>query len=304
MSPFSGGPPEEPATKVLTDAPSFFAEARRTFHATLLSRLLVTNDKGVPANADGSNRASVAIAKGIMSRLGSEIQGERLAAQTSGKEFEDFVCSYVKETFGQLGHLRPGQWQVQQITARNQAVLARFEQYSHLAALAKAAAKDPELKTALGNDYTIAPDIVVVRGLESDAAINAPQQLVDGTVCRHSSLRESNGGLPILHASISCKWTMRSDRAQNARSEALNLIRNRKGRLPHVVVVTGEPTPSRLSSLALGTGDVDCVYHFALPELVASVKEQDNEDSVELLKIMIEGNRLKDISDLPMDLAV
>jgi hypothetical protein len=97
---------------------------------------------------------------------------------------------------------------------------------------------------------------------------------------------------------------MRSDRAQNARSEALNLIRNRKGRLPHVVVVTGEPTPSRLSSLALGTGDVDCVYHFALPESVASVKEQDNEDSVELLKIMIEGNRLKDISDLPMDLAV
>jgi hypothetical protein len=117
-------------------------------------------------------------------------------------------------------------------------------------------------------------------------------------------LRESNGGLPILHASISCKWTMRSDRAQNARSEALNLIRNRKGRLPHVVVVTGEPTPSRLSSLALGTGDVDCVYHFALPELVAAVKELDNEDSVELLKIMIEGNRLKDISDVPMDLAV
>lgn len=97
---------------------------------------------------------------------------------------------------------------------------------------------------------------------------------------------------------------MRSDRAQNARSEALNLIRNRKGRLPHVVVVAGEPTPSRLSSLALGTGDVDCVYHLAMTELVASVKEQDNEDSVEPLRIMIEGNRLKDISDLPMDLAV
>ena len=97
---------------------------------------------------------------------------------------------------------------------------------------------------------------------------------------------------------------MRSDRAQNARSEALNLIRNRKGRLPHVVVVTGEPTPSRLSSLALGTGDVDCVYHFALPELVSAVEEMDNDDSAELLKIMIEGNRLKDISDLPLDLAV
>jgi len=297
-------PLPEPQAKALTEAPSFFAEARRRFHAALLSRLLVTNDKGIPANADGGNRASVAIAKGIMSRLGSEIQGERLAAQTSGRDFEDFVCSYVNETFGELRHLRPGKWTVQQITARNQAVLARFAQYSHLAALAKAAARDPELKTALGNDYTIAPDIVVIRAPESDAVINEPKRLVDASICLHSSLREANGGLPILHASISCKWTMRSDRAQNARSEALNLIRNRKGRLPHVVVVTGEPTPSRLSSLALGTGDVDCVYHFALPELVSAVKELDNGDSIELLQIMIEGNRLKDISDLPMDLAV
>jgi hypothetical protein len=60
----------------------------------------------------------------------------------------------------------------------------------------------------------------------------------------------------------------------------------------------------RLSSLALGTGDVDCVYHFALPEIVSAVEELDNGDSVELLKIMIDGNRLKDISDLPLDLAV
>jgi hypothetical protein len=81
----------------------------------------------------------------------------------------------------------------------------------------------------------------------------------------------------------------RSDRAQNARSEALNLIRNRKGRLPQVVVVTGEPTPVRISSLALGTGDIDCVYHFALPELVAAVAEKGNEDTMELLDMMIAG---------------
>jgi hypothetical protein len=296
--------PPEPPPAALARAPSFFAGARRTFHAALLSRVLFTNEKGVPANADGGNKASVSIAKGIMQRLGEEIQGERLAGQMSGKEFEDIVCSYVGTTFSQLSHLRPGKWRVEQITARNQAVLARFEQYGHLAALARAAAKDPDLKAALGNDYTIAPDIVVIRALEPDERINAPCELVDRTVSLHASLRESNGGLPILHASISCKWTMRSDRAQNARSEALNLIRNRKGRLPHVVVVTGEPTPSRLSSLALGTGDVDCVYHFALPELVSAVEELGHSDTLEQLKIMIEGHRLKDISDLPLDLAV
>jgi hypothetical protein len=70
------------------------------------------------------------------------------------------------------------------------------------------------------------------------------------------------------------------------------------------VVVTGEPLPSRLSSLALGTGDIDCVYHFALYELIDAVKDTGAEDSIEILKILVEGKRLRDISDLPLDLAI
>ena len=99
---------------------------------------------------------------------------------------------------------------------------------------------------------------------------------------------------------------MRSDRAQNSRTEALNLIRNRKGHLPHIVVVTGEPLPSRLASLALGTGDLDCVYHFALYELLDAVRDyasNGREDIVEQLEMLVNGKRLKDISDLPLDLS-
>ena len=110
-----------------------------------------------------------------------------------------------------------------------------------------------------------------------------------------------------MHASISAKWTMRSDRAQNSRTEALNLIRNRKGHLPHIIVVTGEPLPSRLASLALGTGDIDCVYHFALYELLEAVKEygkNGREDIIDTLNMLVEGKRIKDISDLPLDLSV
>ena len=150
----------------------------------------------------------------------------------------------------------------------------------------------------------IAPDVLVVREPESDDSINAQRRIVDASVALRSGLRQRNSALPILHASISCKWTLRSDRAQNARSEALNLIRNRKGRVPHIAVVTGEPLPSRLASLALGTGDLDCVYHFALTELVTSVRNLGIEDSANLLKIMVDGRRLKDISDLPLDLAI
>lgn len=68
--------------------------------------------------------------------------------------------------------------------------------------------------------------------------------------------------------------------------------------------MTGEPMPSRIASIALGTGDIDCVYHFALYELVEAVKEAKAEDALEMLNILISGKRLKDISDLPLDLAV
>ncbi|GET35833.1 NgoMIV family type II restriction endonuclease [Microseira wollei] len=73
----------------------------------------------------------------------------------------------------------------------------------------------------------------------------------------------------------------------------------------HIIVVTAEPLPSRIASIALGTGDIDCVYHFSLYELMASVREADLEDAGEMLRIMVEGKHLRDISDLlPLDLAV
>lgn len=167
--------------------------------------------------------------------------------------------------------------------------------------------QNKQLSTMLGNDYMVAPDVVIYRDLYEDTEINQGRVYINEDICKMADLRKSNGGKPILHASISAKWTMRSDRAQNSRTEALNLIRNRKGHLPHIVVVTGEPLPSRLASLALGTGDLDCVYHFALYELLDAVQEygkNGREDIIETLENLVDGKRLKDISDLPLDLSV
>jgi NgoMIV restriction enzyme. len=72
----------------------------------------------------------------------------------------------------------------------------------------------------------------------------------------------------------------------------------------HVVVIAAEPTPSRIASIALGTGDIDCVCHFALIELLNALNELDFKDAKDLLSIMVKGKRLKDISDLPLDLAI
>lgn len=161
---------------------------------------------------------------------------------------------------------------------------------------------DARLAASMGNDYMVAPDVVIYRETEANDIINEKTDIIDDSVCNLADIRKSNGGLPILHASISAKWTMRSDRAQNSRTEALGLIRNRKGHLLHIVVVTEETMPARLVSLALGTGDIDCIYHFALYELIKAVHDTHAEDSIELLNILIQGKRLKDISDLPLDL--
>jgi hypothetical protein len=293
----------------MNDAPpsqAGFAEARRAFHASLLaSGVLAVNANGVASNADGSQRSSVAFAKHIADRLLVETVGERLAGQTSGGEFETACADFVRATFTQLGMLRPGDWEVLKVSGRKSIeYIARYEQYSHLAELDDAVKANPQLRAVLGNAYVIAPDVVVVRNPVEDELINQDSLLVDRTVAQATSIRKSNQGLGILHAVISCKWTLRSDRAQNARSEALNLIRNRKGRLPHIAVVTAEPSPSRLASLALGTGDIDCVYHFALPELMEAVLRSDNDEAISLMDTMLRGHRLRDIADLPLDLAV
>lgn len=166
--------------------------------------------------------------------------------------------------------------------------------------------RELKLQAALGNDYLVSPDVVVARALCEDDEINRLAEFVDDSLCLKADLRKKNGGRPILHASISAKWTMRSDRAQNSRTEALNLMRDRKGRVPHIMVVTAEPSPSRIASLALGTGDIDCVYHFALYELLAAAEKcssKSRDEAMVLLNNMIDGKRLKDISDLPLDLA-
>lgn len=279
--------------------------ARDEFHKELLDSGLLSVDKdGVASNADSGNKPSCAIAKIIAEKLGAH-KGKKLSAQTSGKCFEKAVCNFLAATFPKLQHLRPGKWDVFELGNNNAVKPSCFAQYEHLAHLAKVLSSDRTLATMLGNDYVVAPDIIISRGLCDDEEINTKACFVDETISRKTDIRKSNGGLPLMHASISAKWTMRSDRAQNSRTEALNLIRNRKGHLPHVVVVTGEPLPSRLASLALGTGDIDCVYHFALNELVEAVNQygaDGREDIIEQLQALIDGKRLKDISDLPLDL--
>ncbi|MGA2159400.1 MAG: NgoMIV family type II restriction endonuclease [Dehalococcoidia bacterium] len=251
--------------------------------------------------ADSGNRSSIQIALEITKQLNQPIGKGIVTEQGAGKLFEQITRDYLEKTFKQMNQLRPGNWNY--CLSRP---ISSYTQYQHLSHIDSALKKDKVLHAALRGDYIVKPDIVISRFPVSDAEINRRSLLINEMedIATLTPLRAHNQENEILHASISCKWTIRSDRSQNTRTEALNLIRHRKGNLPHVVAVTAEPLPTRIAALALGTGDLDCVYHFALTELKAAIESLNNQDQFDMLHIMIQGNRLRDISDLPFDLAV
>ncbi len=292
---------------------------RDDYHRILVQRVLGYRKDGSVTNADSASNVSKAIAGELARLIEARLQvqlrplltagGKDVPGQELGRLFTEATRDFLESAFLKLQHARPGPWGF----SLSQAALgiARFEPYTHLEAVQKFVERlrrdDPNAAVFFEQDYLVKPDIVIYREPWTDQQINAREPLVgdDLETAQHTPFRKRRPDQAnILHASISCKWTLRSDRAQNARTEALNLLRSRKGRAPHIVVVTGEPMPTRIASLALGTGDIDCVYHIALPELRAAIANLQKEDQGEILEQLVQGQRLRDISDLPLDLAI
>jgi len=279
---------------------------RKEYHQSIcdnIIRIRKESGKEYPNFSDSGNKSSMEIAWIITRLLKYKTNYESISAQTIGDLFEVITKTYIEKSFDLLNHIRPGNWKY---SINNR--ISQFDQYEHLAQLEEIVTNDTTLASALGLDYIVKSDITIGREPVSIKEINKNRKIFskNDPVVKLSTFLATNNisHLPFLHASISCKWTIRSDRSQNTRTEALNLIRNRKGNLPHIAAITAEPLPTRIATLALGTGDLDCVYHFALNELVEAVKTLNNLDQSDMLNIMIEGKRLRDISDLILDLAV
>jgi hypothetical protein len=278
-------------------------EARLNFHRKLLENSVVGLRDNVPTMADVSSEGSRAIAVHLTHALsastGVAAKSSSLSGQTLGRLFSQYTAEFINSCLHLLPQPSVGTWEISQ-----ERPIDHFDQYGHLSEIKALVDKYEELQLDFGEDYVITPVIVVAKRGAHDRAFGAAV-LEDGDgVASVTPIRRSNTERPILHASISCKWTIRSDRAQNTRTEALNLVRNRKGRLPTVAAVTIEPMPTRLASLAKGTGDIDRVYHVALYELREAVVETGNEQQRRELDLLVRGKRLADISDLPFDLLI
>lgn len=227
---------------------------------------------GVPNNADVDSETSKAIAAEMLRSLG--VTRTVVPKEDAGKALEVGVRDYLA---ADLPSREPGKrWEVER-----RRLITDFDQYRHLARLDRMIEEDETgtLGVEIGRDYLIKPDVTVGVILAADEP-------------------------PSLHAAISCKWTIRSDRVQNIRHEGIILTRHRRGRQPHIVTVTAEPLPTRLAAIARGTGEVDCVYHIALEELVAATDAAGTPEQKKVLNEMITQNRLEDFLRLPVVLAV
>ncbi|MEU7138207.1 NgoMIV family type II restriction endonuclease [Nocardia sp. NPDC046473] len=200
----------------------------------------------VPNSADVDNPTSLRLAAHVLEQLGNPNPNlvetaPDVPPTNPGRLLEVQVLTNLANELPLLDPRR--KWDF----ARGKSIVG-YAQYQHLAGIKAAIAQDPNLRVTLGTDYLIKPDVLV--GL-----LGTP------TSTKH----------PWLHAAIACKWTIRSDRVQNIRHENSNMIRHRRGRLPHLVTVTAEPLPTRLASIAQGTGEVDATYHIAYDELADAV---------------------------------
>ncbi|MFI6168073.1 NgoMIV family type II restriction endonuclease [Nocardia sp. NPDC051052] len=233
--------------------------------------------KSVPNSADTDNVASLRLAAHILERLGepnpnlTELTPDAPPANP-GALLEVQVLTNLASELPKLDPRRA--WDF----ARGRSIVG-YAQYQHLAGVTAAIKQDPNLRVTLGTDYLIKPDVLV-------GVCGTP------TSTKH----------PWLHAAIACKWTIRSDRVQNIRHENSNMIRHRRGRLPHLVTVTAEPLPTRLASIARGTGEVDATYHIAYEELADAVAAHGSSEQKAAWEEVTKQGRLLDYRSLARSL--
>ncbi len=134
---------------------------RREYHRQLCTNIIRMQKDGLthyPNFADKCNKASRAIAQGIVDRINYQADDRSLSGQTAGGLFETITKSFLQSTFDLLAHLRPGTW-----VYSTQTPISHFAQYAHLAQLEQIVEDNSVLASALGTDYIIKPDIVIGR---------------------------------------------------------------------------------------------------------------------------------------------
>ncbi|MEU5437705.1 NgoMIV family type II restriction endonuclease [Streptomyces sp. NPDC020719] len=272
---------------------------------------------GRPSTSDKNDSLSIELGQAFFDMLG--VPQDKPAAQSVDKKWS---AAMVEDLGRQLSDVAP------HLVVRAERRLEEFEQYAHLKAL-KSLAEDtaPEVSDALsrlemelvprqgaapGIDLAeLAADLRAAMAAADDRRRALIDLLADESPLRldvavdrpDTAARNTNSGvLPHLVAGFSLKWSLRTDRLQDPRTQGAKMASMRRGRMPHFATVTMEPRPYMLGRLGRGTGDLDCVYHLALPTLIDAVEAvyvgPARSKQRDMFMRMVEQRRLRDYDDL------
>lgn len=243
---------------------------------------------GKPNTSDSHDKQSVELGKVFFGVLGvnSEAPADKAIGNVMANKVSSDLQNYLKE---QAPHL----------SVVPEKPFTAFEQFSHLSAvrdLRQDMARDVvgAVNVLRMQSVNIVPDAEARSDLnvhlsriqaELEVAESRRRELLDLlgeesllkldiTVSRESSSPAAPPTpLPHLVAGLSLKWSLRTDRAQDCRSQGAKMAGLRRGRMPHFAALTMEPRPSMLALLGRGSGDLDCVYHLHLPALSDAIDE-------------------------------
>lgn len=244
------------------------------FASALIGWKTLRGGRRVVNIADSDNSPSCQLSELVIDKLVASSHGAVVSLGT-GRPLEKAVAASLEYDLPKLDPSRT--W----MFGTGSEKISDFLQYKHLEKVDQLVTQYAELRTTLGTDYLIKPDVTV-------------------------SLPARHEWEPrFLHAAVSCKWTIRSDRVQNIRHENNQMIRHRRERLPHLVTVTAEPLPTRLAAIARGTGEVDAVYHVAYDALDRAIAEAGflTRDQKDAWEEVTEQGRVRPYSDLAKTLA-
>lgn len=283
--------------------------------ATFAKELCGYRDHGKPNTSDKTKPDSVALGFAMFDGLG-------VARDTPGQDETGlpFAQKVAADLAARVSAARRG------LEAPPEGAVNTFQQYRHVGALSDITAEpSPAFTKAWRRLVTearkriVAPQLAVAR-LEQliedvESATAAEVQLrrkvlneigaesllkLDVVVARTQPPR-----LPELEIGLSLKWSLRTDRAQDCRSQGAKLSALRRGRMPHFAAGTMEPRPYMLNLLGGGSGDVDCVYHLHLPALQAAIDEvygsRTDKTSKRILagfQRLVEQRRVRDYDEL------
>lgn len=255
-------------------------QERKNFHKDLFDRgIYVLKEDDCPSNTCSDTSYCIDIAKSVAKKL--NIGHGEYCSRNVGYEFEEVVKQFIENT---LNKISDDKWRVSRLK-NDKKFLYEYAQYGYL----------DKQKT---DEYIACPDIVVSKKSDVSKWVNAVRKATNNSANVNHK--------PVLISSISCKWSLRTDRAQNNCKEVLDLIEKRHGSVPKIFCVIGDVYPPHLRSVipsANSSGKIDCVYHIALPEFINALnKSKNNSRMIQEFHNYIDLGILKDISELPLDL--